>query len=303
MLRSTLTTGGPHKVNNLDFVLELLESTYNTQHTAKKRPAPIKNIGNVVKRTLKVDTFLDFIHLSNHPAIIAPISAVKTEMLHMTHEQVYTFIEQTFNLQKFNLQRKDRVAVCLPDGPCLNLCLLAVLTYCVCVPSNSQLTPDELLVDYKSLKVKAVLVPYEKLMNYDGDPLAMTLRKGGLQLIGLKKSSDFNFNFTLHEDPLDNDNRQIHNNQCMINDTPPLNQADDIVLLLHTSGTSGEKKIVPYTLRTLCISTACVAYSLHIKDSDTNISMMPLYHVGGLIRNLLAPIFIGGSIIQCQVNK
>lgn len=295
--KNTSTTWCNRKVNNFNYVNGLLYSSHKENHKGVKGVIPTKNIGNIVRSSLRVDTFLDFIQLSTRPAIIAPTLPLKAAKLYMTHEQIYTFIEQSFNLQQFNLQRTDRVAICLPDGPCLNLCLLAVLTYCICVPSNSQLTPDEILVDYKKLKVKAVLLPYEKLINYDGDPLATTLRKGGLQLIGLKKSSDFNFSFTLHQDPLDS-----KSNECILNEGKPLNHSDDIVLLFHTSGTTGEKKIVPYSLRTLCVSITCVAYSLHIKCTDTNISMMPLFHIGGLIRNLLAPLFIGASIIQCQVK-
>ncbi|KAJ7869391.1 AMP-dependent synthetase and ligase [Mycena leptocephala] len=62
----------------------------------------------------------------------------------------------------------------------------------------------------------------------------------------------------------------------------------DQSLILHTSGTSGKKKVVPYTLLSLIVGTCAV-----------RLNMMPLFHVGGIVRNLLAPMFSGGSAIMC----
>ena len=38
-------------------------------------------------------------------------------------------------------------------------------------------------------------------------------------------------------------------------------QHPEIVLLLHTSGTSGNKKLVPYSLEMLVVGVACIASS------------------------------------------
>lgn len=286
--------------NNVKGVFEILGNRFKEFRTGIKKDLPDESIGNVVKRTLQVNTFLDFLPLSDHPAIITPTPTTTTSIPHITHNQVYEFIK-SLDLAKFNIQRGDRVAVCLPNGPSLNLCLLSVMSYCTCVPSNSQLTPDELLNDYKHLKVKVVIVPYEKLINHESDALVKTLRRAGLQLIGLKTFSDSNIKFILYDDPADIQNNNTDATK-MTNGTL-LNQADDVVMIFQTSGTTGQKKIVPYRLCTLCTSTVCVAFSLDIKHTDTNVNMMPLFHVGGIIRNLLAPLLCGGSIIQCQVNN
>ncbi|KAI8842208.1 hypothetical protein BJ741DRAFT_698104 [Chytriomyces cf. hyalinus JEL632] len=71
----------------------------------------------------------------------------------------------------------------------------------------------------------------------------------------------------------------------------------DTVMILRTSGTSGNKKTVPYTLRTLVVGAKCVAQSWGLGPGDVNLNMMPLYHVGGIVRNLLAPILSGGTVI------
>lgn len=285
------------KKNNVEHILEILSEKFNVHRNGIAMDIPSEPVGNVVKRTLQIDTFLDFIHLTKNPAIITP-TYTGDSTTHLTHNQIHTFIKNKFNLAKFNLWRGDRVAICLPEGPALNLCLISTIAYCTCVPSNSKLTPDELLNDYKKMKVKAVIVPFERLITSECDTLINTFRHARLKLIGLKASSETDIKFTLVNDPV---NVEGNENNNAIADAPPLNEANDIVMLMQTSGTTGQKKIVPYRLQTVCISTICVIFSLDIKHNDTIINMMPLFHVGGIIRNLLAPLFSGGSIIQCQV--
>ncbi len=70
-------------------------------------------------------------------------------------------------------------------------------------------------------------------------------------------------------------------------------------LLLHTSGTSGNKKLVPYTLDTIIIGAACIITSWDLQPSDVCLNMMPLYHIGGIMRNVLSPLLSDGCVITC----
>ena len=76
-----------------------------------------------------------------------------------------------------------------------------------------------------------------------------------------------------------------------------LNGPQDIALILHTSGTSGTKKIVPYPLKNILVGAACIQASWCLGPSDVNLNMMPLFHIGGIARNLIAPLLAGGSTI------
>ncbi|KAJ7912998.1 hypothetical protein B0H13DRAFT_2471972 [Mycena leptocephala] len=67
-----------------------------------------------------------------------------------------------------------------------------------------------------------------------------------------------------------------------------LHGLQDRSLILHTSGTSGKKKVVPYTLLSLIVGTCSVVESWDLRSKDINFNMMPLFHVGGIVRNLLA---------------
>lgn len=97
-----------------------------------------------------------------------------------------------------------------------------------------------------------------------------------------------------------------------------LHGLNDYSLILHTSGTSGKKKVVPYTLRSLIIGTLAVIKSWALRSDDINskfslmpvivpiklndsvVNMMPLFHIGGIVRNLWAPVFSAGSTIMCS---
>ena len=76
---------------------------------------------------------------------------------------------------------------------------------------------------------------------------------------------------------------------------------DDVSLLLHTSGTSGRRKLVPHRLGELVAGAACVALGWGLGPDDVALNMMPLHHVGGVVRMLLAPLLAGGALVACPL--
>jgi len=77
------------------------------------------------------------------------------------------------------------------------------------------------------------------------------------------------------------------------------NQHSDEVLVLFTSGTTGQKKLVPHLLQDVLVATACISVSWKLTAHDTNCNLMPLFHVGGIIRQVYSPILSGGCVICC----
>jgi non-ribosomal peptide synthetase component E (peptide arylation enzyme) len=77
----------------------------------------------------------------------------------------------------------------------------------------------------------------------------------------------------------------------------PGTRPGDVALILQTSGTSGEPKLVPHTLEALCVGAVCVAGSWALGAGDLCLNMMPLFHVGGIVRNLVAPLLAGGGVL------
>ena len=77
------------------------------------------------------------------------------------------------------------------------------------------------------------------------------------------------------------------------------NEHHDEILVLFTSGTTGQKKLVPHKLGDVLVATACISISWKLTPLDVNCNLMPLFHVGGIIRQVFSPILSGGCVICC----
>ncbi|MFV1987380.1 MAG: acyl--CoA ligase [Gemmatimonadota bacterium] len=73
-------------------------------------------------------------------------------------------------------------------------------------------------------------------------------------------------------------------------------RADDIALVLHTSGTTSRPKIVPLAHRNVCASAHNIRRTLSLTDDDRCMNVMPLFHIHGLMAATLAPLSAGASI-------
>jgi acyl-CoA synthetase (AMP-forming)/AMP-acid ligase II len=71
---------------------------------------------------------------------------------------------------------------------------------------------------------------------------------------------------------------------------------DDIALVLHTSGTTSRPKIVPLAQRNVCASARNIRTTLALSPTDRGLSIMPLFHIHGLIAGTLAPLSAGGAV-------
>jgi acyl-CoA synthetase (AMP-forming)/AMP-acid ligase II len=73
--------------------------------------------------------------------------------------------------------------------------------------------------------------------------------------------------------------------------------ADDIALLLHTSGTTSKPKSVPLRNRNLGASARAIALGYRLGPDDVSHCLMPLFHVHGLVGSTLAALHAGGAVI------
>jgi acyl-CoA synthetase (AMP-forming)/AMP-acid ligase II len=62
----------------------------------------------------------------------------------------------------------------------------------------------------------------------------------------------------------------------------------------------GNKKLVPYSLDMIIVGVGCIVSSWNLSPSDCCLNMMPLFHIGGIVRNILSPILSGGCVITCN---
>jgi len=80
-------------------------------------------------------------------------------------------------------------------------------------------------------------------------------------------------------------------------DKPGAAEADDVALVLHTSGTTSRPKIVPLSHRNVTASATNIAAWLALKPEDCCLNIMPLFHIHGLIAAVLSSMAAGGSVV------
>jgi acyl-CoA synthetase (AMP-forming)/AMP-acid ligase II len=80
-------------------------------------------------------------------------------------------------------------------------------------------------------------------------------------------------------------------------DVSETGSADDIALLLHTSGTTSRPKQVPLRQHNLAYSARAIADCYGLGREDVSYCSMPLFHVHGLVASTLAALAAGGSVV------
>jgi acyl-CoA synthetase (AMP-forming)/AMP-acid ligase II len=78
---------------------------------------------------------------------------------------------------------------------------------------------------------------------------------------------------------------------------PGYAEAEDVALVLHTSGTTARPKIVPLRQRNITASAYHIGESLALTPDDVCLNIMPLFHIHGLIAAVLASLAAGGAVV------
>ena len=185
-------------------------------------------------------------------------------------------------LNTLGLGRNDRIAIVSPNGPEMALAILSIMCTASCAPLNPKYTASELEYYLNDLNIKAVLV-------YQGAGKAIydVADKLNIQLIEMKvTNSDVIGEISLNASKPATETLNLG----------PI-QADDIALILHTSGTTSRPKIVPLTQNNICVSTWNIIDTLNIGNEDSCFNIMPLFHIHGIMAGLLTPILSGGNVI------
>ncbi|KAJ3230322.1 GTPase-activating protein [Chytriomyces hyalinus] len=205
----------------------------------------------------------------------------------LTHSGLRQFAFN-FDCASLDISKTDRVGILLPEGPEMAVAIVTLASLCCVVPINDQLTDKEVLDEIQLAPVTSILVSADR----ESDHLIGQLANIGIQVYFLTPSESICGLFSLRTNSVPPQRTSSIERQY-----DPLGP-NDTALLLKTSGTSGTKKVVPYSLATLVIGALCVADSWGLQQDDIGVNMMPLFHIGGIARNILAPVVSGsGSIL------
>jgi oxalate---CoA ligase len=214
-------------------------------------------------------------HAADAPAIGAP------DRPWLTHRALHALAGRTVAaLNGFGIGRNDRVAIVLPNGPEAATSFLAIACGATTAPLNPAYTRDEFSFYLQDLRARALVVPE------GGDTPARDAAKAlGVPLLSLvpgTAAGDFSLRL---ETPLTGTPAQAG-----------MAEAEDVALVLHTSGTTSRPKIVPLRHANVTASARNIGRALALTPGDTCLNIMPLFHIHGLIAAVLSSVAAGGAV-------
>ncbi len=179
-------------------------------------------------------------------------------------------------LRSLHLTPHDTVAVAMPDGAACLLTQLAVLHFCACAPLNPQLTPAELKRDLEELGARAFICS-------PGYTEGLQIAEE-LGLVALQTS-------------LEQGELVWHTPYFVADRTSATAKPNNgAALLLHTSATTGRRKIVPLTRANLAAASTNTRQSLRLTPQDRLLVMARLFHAQGVL-SVLSQLSAGGTVI------
>src|ERR1019366_5677077 len=200
----------------------------------------------------------------NRPALSGPGRAPLTYARLLTHME-----EVAASLNRSGVGRHDRVAIVLPNGPEMAAAFLSVAACATAAPLNPGFRAAEFEFYLSDLQARALNAP-KMLPIPIGDLLPAAKSPAGLFTLASPDSAPAI--------------------------SPGWAQAEDIALLLHTSGTTARPKIVTLAQRNICASAGYVRCALELSPEDRCVNVMPLFHIHGIVGALLASLAAGGSV-------
>lgn len=183
-------------------------------------------------------------------------------------------------LNALGIGRNDRVAIVLPNGPEMASAFVAIGAGATTAPLNPAYRAEEFEFYLNDLNARALL------LDDAGSPAAeAAAAKLKLPILRLKvaegaAAGDFS----------------IEGQAVGEAKLKGPAQADDVALVLHTSGTTSRPKIVPLSQRNVTASAGNIAGTLSLKSEDSCLNIMPLFHIHGLIAAVLSSLSAGASI-------
>jgi acyl-CoA synthetase (AMP-forming)/AMP-acid ligase II len=175
--------------------------------------------------------------------------------------------------------RGDRVAIVLPNGPEMAAAFVAVAQAAVTCPLNPAYRQEECAFYLSDLKARAVI-----LTEGDDGPARAAAEELGLPVIGLVPGDGPAGSFRLKAE------------RASVAADRSAPEADDVALILHTSGTTSRPKIVPLLQSNLAASARHIGETLALTPQDRCLNVMPLFHIHGLVAAVSASLAAGGSV-------
>jgi len=166
----------------------------------------------------------------------------------------------------------SRVAIVLPNGPELSLVMLAAASVGTAVPLNPAYRREEYESYFRMARVEFLVVD----AGAGGASIEAAMALG----IRVLRWGD-----------------DVTGAPAAIVAPCPSVAADDVAIVMLTSGSTGRAKVVPLTHRNLRAGADAVVQSVALGPTDRVLCMWEQFHIGGIVDLLLAPLLSGGAVI------
>jgi oxalate---CoA ligase len=188
-------------------------------------------------------------------------------------------------LDDLGVRRNDRVGILLSNSPATITTFIGVTSHATAAPLNPAYGAAELEFYLTDLKVKALMI------DSASDSVARRVAKDhGISVIDVAPFAVGSAGFSTLPGK--------RNEAVLARDAGAI---DDVALVLHTSGTTSKPKIVPLTHRNILSSTENIISTLKLSDSDRCLTIMPLFHIHGIMVTISA-LLAGGQVCPVEFN-
>ena len=184
-------------------------------------------------------------------------------------------------LAESGLGRGHRIAVALPNGTETAVVMLAAMSFAVCVPLDPSLESSAYRSLFEGMRVDALFAPQGEDL-----PSVNAARALGLRVLRLASSP---------EGPGAIPAPDTETTSPRV--VPGRLGSEDLALVMATSGTTAQPKIVPLTHAQLLAR----ARLSPLTGSDCGICAAPMFTASGIVTGLLATLAAGASIMLPQV--
>jgi acyl-CoA synthetase (AMP-forming)/AMP-acid ligase II len=183
------------------------------------------------------------------------------------------------DLGRAGFRRSDRIALVLPSGPQAAMMIAAVSCSAIAIPLDPRLALPEVERRLALLRPAAIILPE------NAPSAARTLaERGSLPIIeaGLPEPGTLEPCFAIPA----------------VGAAVSLEEPDEEApaVILQTSGTTGDPKLIPYSHRNMLACAERVQGWFALGRDDRCLSVTPAYYAHGLIMTVLIPLLTGGSV-------
>jgi len=180
------------------------------------------------------------------------------------------------------LKPGDVVALSMPNGPEMAILFLAVATVATAAPLNPAYREAELAFYLGDLGARLLVCPREGFETAKSVARSRGVPVAEVELGGSGACEELRIDLPAAAEAVA---------------AAAANRPDDVALFLHTSGTTARPKLVGLTRANIEASIRNIVATLRLREDDVGLSILPLFHIHGLVATLCAPLRAGGAVV------